>query len=240
MAATNPACLSYDPAFAFETATIVREGLRRMMDENEDIFYYLTLYNEAYPQAAKPEGIDEGILKGLYPFRAAQGDRRHRVQLFGSGAILLQALRAQEMLAEFHDVAADVWSAPSYQQLRQDALDVERWNRLHPEEPPRQPYVTGALENAEGPIVAVSDSIKAVPDQIARWVPAPFVSLGTDGFGRSDHREALRRFFEIDPGHIVVAALAVLARSGDVKPEAVTEAIKRYDINPERIPPVHL
>jgi pyruvate dehydrogenase E1 component len=239
MAATNPACLSYDPAFAFETAAIVREGLRRMMDENEDVFYYLTLYNEAYPQAAKPEGVDEGILKGLYPFRPAQGERRHRVQLFGSGSILLQALRAQEMLAEFHDVSADVWSAPSYQQLRQDALDVERWNRLHPEEPPRQPYVTQALENAEGPVIAVSDSMKAVPDQIARWVSAPYVSLGTDGFGRSDHREALRRFFEIDPGHIVVAALSALARSGDLKPEAVTDAIKRYDIDPERFPPVH-
>jgi pyruvate dehydrogenase E1 component len=240
MATTNAACLSYDPAFAFETAAIVRDGLRRMMDENEDIFYYLTLYNEAYPQAAKPEGADEGIVKGLYLFRPAQGERRHRVQLFGSGAILLQALRAQEMLAEFHDVAADVWSAPSYQQLRQNALDVERWNRLHPEEPPRQPYVTEVLENAEGPVVAVSDSIKAVPDQIARWVPALFTSLGTDGFGRSDHREALRRFFEIDPGHIVVAALSALARAGDVKPEAVTEAIKRYDIDPERVPPVYL
>ena len=239
MAGTNPACLSYDPAFAFETATIVREGLRRMMDENEDIFYYLTLYNEAYPQAEKPEGVDEGILRGLYPFRASPGERRHRVQLFGSGSILLQALRAQEMLAEFHDVSADVWSATSYQQLRSDALDVERWNRLHPEEPPRQPYVSEVLENAEGPVIAVSDSMKAVPDQISRWVPSPYVSLGTDGFGRSDHREALRRFFEIDPGHIVVAALSALARSGDVKPEAVTEAIKRYDIDPERVPPVH-
>jgi pyruvate dehydrogenase E1 component len=239
MATTNPACLAYDPAFAYETATIVREGLRRMMDEGEDIFYYLTLYNENYPMAPQPEGTTEGILKGLYPFRPAKSDRAQRVQLLGSGSILAQALRAQELLAEFHDVAADVWSAPSYQQLRQDALDAERWNRLHPEEPARQPYVTSLLENAEGPVVAVSDSIKAVPDQIARWVPQQYVSLGTDGFGRSDHRDALRRFFEIDPGHIVVATLAALARAGDVKPEKVTEAIKRYEIDPDRVPPVY-
>ena len=239
MATTNPACLAYDPAFAYETAAIVRDGLRRMMDDNEDVFYYLTLYNEAYAQASKPDGVDEGILKGLYRFRAAAGERAHRIQLLGSGSILQQALHAQEILAESHDVAADVWSATSYQQLRQDALDVDRWNRLHPEEPQRQPYVASVLENAEGPVVAVSDSITAVPDQISRWVPAPYLSLGTDGFGRSDHREALRRFFEIDPGHIVVAALSALARSGEVKPEVVTEAIKRYEIDPERTPPVH-
>ena len=151
----------------------------------------------------------------------------------------MQALRAQELLAEVHDVSADVWSATSYQQLRQDALDAERWNRLHPEEPTRQPYVTSVLENAEGPVIAVSDSMKAVPDQISRWVPAPYLSLGTDGFGRSDSREMLRRFFEIDPGHIIVAVLSALARAGDVKPEKVTEAIKRYDIDPDRTPPIY-
>jgi len=236
MATTNPACLAYDPAYAYEVATIVREGLRRMGEEEEDVFYYLTLYNENYPMAAMPEGIEEGILKGAYRFRTAPGERKHRVQLFGSGTILQQALRAQEVLQGF-DVAADVWSATSYHQLRVEALEVERWNRLHPEAPRRTPYITQVLENSEGPVIAVSDSMKAVPDQIARWVPTRFLPLGTDGFGRSDTREALRRYFEIDAEHIAVATLAALAESGDIKPELVTEAITRFEIDPERISP---
>jgi pyruvate dehydrogenase E1 component len=233
LATTNPACLSYDPAYAYEIATIVRHGLKRMLDDGEDVFYYLTLYNENYPMAPMPEGAEDGIIKGLYRFREAGNDVKQRVQLLGSGTILQQALRAQELLAEF-DVAADVWSATSYQQLRVDALEVERFNRLHPDQPPRTPYVTRALENAQGPVIAVSDSIKAVPDQVARWVPAPFQVLGTDGFGRSDHRDALRRHFEIDAEHIAVAALAALARAGEIKPEVVSEAIARFGIDPER------
>jgi pyruvate dehydrogenase E1 component len=238
MATTNPACLAYDPAFAYETAHIVREGLRRMIDENEDVFYYLTLYNEPYPMPQMPEGVEEGILRGLYPFRPAQEDHTHKAQLLGSGTILMQSLRAQELLAEHHDVAADVWSATSYHQLRVEALECERWNRLHPEEAPRQPYVTGCFESKEGPVIAASDSMKAVPDQVARWIPARFLPLGTDGFGRSDHRAALRRHFEVDAEHIVVATLAALAEAGDIKPETVTEAIKRYEIDPERISPL--
>ncbi|HYN35501.1 MAG TPA: pyruvate dehydrogenase (acetyl-transferring), homodimeric type, partial [Actinomycetota bacterium] len=237
LAAPFPAVLSYDPAHAYEIAAIVQDGMRRMMEEGEDITYYLTLYNEPYPQPPKPEGVDEGILKGLYLFRAAEGDRAQRAQILGSGSILQFALRAQEMLAEDHDVAADVWSATSYQQLHRDAITVERWNRLHPEEAPKQPYVTSCLESAEGPVIAVSDFVKAVPDQVGRWVPGEFLPLGTDGFGRSDSRGALRRFFEIDAEHIVVATLASLARLGDVKPEVVSEAIERYDIDPERVPP---
>ena len=150
--------------------------------------------------------------------------------------MVVEALRAQELLADHHDVAATVWSATSYQQLRADALETERWNRFHPAQPKKQPYVTRMLEHHEGPVMAVSDFMKAVPDQIARWVPAPFLPLGTDGFGRSDSRGALRRFFEVDPEHIVVATLAALAEFGDVKPEAVTEAIERYGIDPERAP----
>ncbi|HEX2050662.1 MAG TPA: pyruvate dehydrogenase (acetyl-transferring), homodimeric type [Actinomycetota bacterium] len=238
IATTNPACVSYDPAFAYEIATIVRHGLERMLDDHEDVVYYLTLYNEPYPQPRKPDGdVDDGILRGLYPFRAAPEERSHRAHIFGSGSLMSEALRAQELLAEHHDVAADVWSATSYHQLRVDGLETERWNRLHPEEPRRQPYVTRCLEQKEGPVVAVSDWMKTVPDQIARWVPGPFVPLGTDGFGRSDHRAALRRFFEIDAGHVVVATLAALAESGDVKPEAVTEAIERYEVEPDRTPP---
>jgi pyruvate dehydrogenase E1 component len=234
VASTNPAVMAYDPAFAYEIAVIVRDGLRRMVDESEDVLYYLTVYNEPYPQPPMPEGIEQDIIRGLYRFREAPEERTHKAQILGSGSILQQALRAQEMLAEEHDVAADVWSATSYQQLRVDALEAERWNRFHPEEARRQPFVTKSLEGADGPVVGVSDSMKAVPDQVARWMPAPFIPLGTDGFGRSDTREALRRFFEVDAESIVVATLAALAEFGDLKPEVVSEAIKRYELDPER------
>jgi pyruvate dehydrogenase E1 component len=236
MATTNPACLSYDPAFAYEVAAVVKEGLRRMYDEDEDVFYYVTLYNEAYPQPAMPDDVEEGILRGLYRFQDGE-DRTHRAQLFGSGNIMQQVLKAQEVLAAEWDVGADVWSAPSYQQLRVDALETERWNRLHPEDVRKQPYVARVLENVDGPIIAASDSIKAVPDQVARWVPVPFVPLGTDGFGRSDTRAGLRRHFEVDAESIVVATLAALAEFGDLKPEVVSDAIKRYGIEPDRTPP---
>jgi pyruvate dehydrogenase E1 component len=238
LAATNPACLVYDPAFAYETALIVKDGLSRMVDGGEDVFYYLTLYNENYQMPEMPEGAEEAIIKGLYLFKEASNDTKHKAQLLGSGSIMQQALRAQELLAEDYDVSADVWSATSYQQLRVEGLETERWNRLHPEEARRQPFVTRSLEAAEGPIVAVSDFMKAVPDQIARWVPAPFVPLGTDGFGRSDDRPALRRHFEIDPEHIAVATLAALAEFGDLKPEVVSDAIKRFQIDPDRISPI--
>jgi pyruvate dehydrogenase E1 component len=239
LSSTNPACRAYDPAFAYETAVIVREGLRMMYRDGEDVFYYLTLYNENYEQPRMAAGVEEGIVRGLYRFREGPNDKkRHKAHIFGSGSIMQQALRAQDLLAENHDVSADVWSATSYQQLRADALDVERWNRLHPGEPRRQPFVTQLLEPHDGPVVAVGDSMRAVQDQISRWVPAPFLSLGTDGFGRSDTREALRRFFEIDAEHIAVGVLSSLAEMGEVKPEAVAEAIKRYEIDPEGQPPM--
>ncbi|MDP9223316.1 MAG: pyruvate dehydrogenase (acetyl-transferring), homodimeric type [Actinomycetota bacterium] len=234
---TNPAVMSYDPAFAFEISVIVRDGLRRMFDDNEDVLYYLTVYNEPYPQPPMPEGIEQDIVRGLYRFREAGVECTHRAQILGSGSIIQQALRAQDILAKDHDVAADVWSATSYQQLRVEALEAERWNRFHPEEARRQPFVTKSLEGGEGPVVAVSDSIKAVPDQVSRWVPGPFVPLGTDGFGRSDTREALRRFFEVDAESIVVATLAALAEFGDLKPEVVTEAIARYGFDAQRPSP---
>ncbi|MCA1833778.1 MAG: pyruvate dehydrogenase (acetyl-transferring), homodimeric type [Actinomycetota bacterium] len=238
LASTVPNCRAYDPAFAYETAAIVRDGLRRMITDAEDDFYYITLYNQNYAMPPKPEGVDGGIIRGMYKFREAPGDATHRAQLVGSGAILAtQVLRAQKMLLEEHDVAADVWSAPSFKLLREEALDAERWNRFHPKEPPRVPYVTSLLEGAEGPVVAATDWMKAVPDQIARWVPGTFVPLGTDGFGRSDTREALRRFFEVDAEHIVIATLSALARAGEVKPEAVQDAIEKYEIDPERPDP---
>ncbi|HEV3475807.1 MAG TPA: pyruvate dehydrogenase (acetyl-transferring), homodimeric type, partial [Actinomycetota bacterium] len=241
IASTNPSVLAYDPAFAYEIAVIVRHGLRRMYEEGEDLIYYLAVYNDPYPQPAMPDGVEEDILRGLYRFREAPKKRKHRAQLLGSGPMIQAALRAQELLAEDHDVAADVWSAPSYQQLRMEALETERWNRLHPDEPSRTPFVTRTLsEQAEGAIVAVTDSMKAVPDQIARWVPGPFLSLGTDGFGRSDTRPALRRFFEVDAEHVVVATLAALAENKEIKPEAVTDAIKEYGIDQDRPSPPSL
>jgi pyruvate dehydrogenase E1 component len=233
MASTVPNILAYDPAFAYEVAAIIREGLHRMYEKGEDVFYYLTLYNQDYPMPAMATDVEEGILRGIYLYRGAVQQAKQRAQLFGSGPILLQALRAQELLAEKFDVAADVWSVTSYQQLRNEALSCERWNRLHPSEPRRVPYVTRAIESSPGPVVASSDYIKAVPDMISRWVPRPFTSLGTDGFGRSDTRDTLRRFFEIDAEHIVVAALSALHQQGQLEAGVVERAIREFEIGPD-------
>jgi pyruvate dehydrogenase E1 component len=223
LATTIPSVRAYDPAFAYETAVIIRDGLQRMLEGGEDIVYYLTLYNENYAMPAKADGIDEGIVRGLYRFAAAPavkgGRRAPRATILGSGSLMPQALRAQGLLAERYGVAAQVWSATSYGQLRADALEVERWNRLHPGVEPRVPYVTEQLAEpaAHGPVVSVTDFMRAVPDQIARWVPGGrWTALGTDGWGRSDTREALRRFFEVDAEHIAQAVLADLARCGEL------------------------
>jgi len=240
LASTNPACLAYDPAFAFEVAEIVRTGLVRMHGEKgEDILYYLALYNENYEQPPMPEGVKEGIVRGLYRFKEGpNGQKMHKAQILAAGPMVQQALRAQQLLAEDHEVSADVWSATSFQQLRVDAVEAERWNRLHPGEERREAYVSRALATAEGAVVAVTDSMRAVPDQISRWIHQPYLSLGTDGFGRSDTREALRRFFEVDAEHITTAVLSVLSEMGEVKPEAVADAIKRYTIDPDRPSPL--
>jgi pyruvate dehydrogenase E1 component len=214
LASTVPNCISYDPAYSFEIAIIVQDGIRRMYQEMEDCFYYITLYNENYPMPAMPADLDrEGVLKGIYRFQAAANGKA-LVQLFGSGPILNEALHAQRILAEQYGVAADVWSVTSYNELRREALSVERWNRLHPAEPARVPYIVRALEGAEGPIVAASDYMKVVADQLAPWLPGRLVTLGTDGFGRSDNREHLRRHFEINAPSIAAAALSRLAREG--------------------------
>jgi pyruvate dehydrogenase E1 component len=202
-----------------------------MYVDGEDIYYYITLYNQDYPMPAMPTGVEDGILRGMYLYRAAVQQAKHRAQIFGSGVMLLDALKAQDILAEKYDVAADVWSVTSYTELRNDALSAERWNRLHPGEPAKVPYITKALENSAGPIVAVSDFMKAVPDAIARWVKPPFVPLGTDGFGRSDTREALRRHFETDAPHIVVAVLSALCQQGLVPPGTVAKAIQEFGID---------
>jgi pyruvate dehydrogenase E1 component len=252
LASTVPNLLAYDPAYAYEVAVIIRDGLRRMYQEREDVFYYITLYNENYPMPPKPEGVDEGILKGLYKLRAAPpietppaggaagGEAgAPRAHLLGSGSLLREALRAQQILAERYGVAADVWSATSYKALLRDALDAERWNMLHPEAEPRQPYVSSLFAGEDTPVIAVSDFMKAVPDQIARWLPGRLFSLGTDGFGRSDTREALRRFFEVDAECIVVATLHNLARRGAVDRQLVQQAIVDLGIDPEKANPLY-
>jgi pyruvate dehydrogenase E1 component len=239
LASTVPNCATYDPAFAFELALIIKDGLRRMYGEDaEDVFYYLTLYNENYPQPAMPSGVEEGVIRGMYRFADApeNGSKRHATILF-SGPAWRAALEAQRMLAEEHDVAAECWSVTSYKTLREDALSAERWNRLHPSQGAHVPYVAEQLGRAHGPFVAVTDYMKAVPDQIARWVPGHFVALGTDGYGRSDTREALRRHFEVDAPHVVVAVLQSLNEIGEGKSDEVEDAIARYGIEPEKPDP---
>jgi pyruvate dehydrogenase E1 component len=235
VATTNPACVAYDPSFAFEIPVIVEDALERMYGEDpEDVFYYLTVYNEPFVQPPMPDGLDEReILQGLYRYQTAEGDHARRAQIVTSGSAMPLALRAARLLADDWDVAADVWSAPGWQRLRKDALDAEEWNRLHPTEEQRVPLVTRTFADVQGPIVAVTDWMKVVCDQISRWVPRPYTILGTDGFGRSDTRPALRRHFKIDAENIAVAVLQELALAGEIDREKVAEAIKRYDLDPD-------
>ncbi|MCS6885964.1 MAG: pyruvate dehydrogenase (acetyl-transferring), homodimeric type [Acidobacteriota bacterium] len=225
LASTIPNILTYDPAFHYEVATIIREGLRRMYENQEDIFYYLTVYNENYKMPAMPQGVEEGIIKGIYLLKPAPIDSELKAQLLSSGPILRLAVKAQEILADKYGVAATVWSTPSFQQLRKEALEVEHWNFHNPDSPPRKPYITQILENTEGPVIAATDWIRAYPDMISRWIPNPsYMSLGTDGFGMSDTREALRRHFEIDAESIALCTLYQLAKLGKLKPSAVRKA----------------
>jgi len=233
LASTVPPCQAYDPAFAYEMSTIIRDGLQRMYVDGEDIFYYLTLYNENYVQPAKPAGSDEDIIRGLYLWAEAPESASVRAGILFSGTAHRAAREAQSELAEHYDVAAELWSATSYKRLREDAMSAERWNRLHPDEEPRLPFVTEALSGVGGPIVAVSDYMRAVADQVGRWIPGRFHPLGTDGFGRSDTREALRRYFEVDTGHVVTAVLSALAAEGSIDASVVADAITRYDIDPD-------
>jgi len=238
LASVVPNVLCYDPAFAFELATIVRSGMRRMYEKQEDVFYYLTLYNENIFHPPMPKTAEEGILKGMYLFRPAVNRMQYHVQLFGSGSIMQCVLRAQEMLADTFHISSDVWSVTSYQQLRHEALSTDRWNRLHPESEPRIPYVARVLEDIEGPFIAATDFVKTLPDMIRPWLPVQYITLGTDGYGRSDTRKALRRFFEVDPENIAIAALHALCQEGRIKAEKVSEAIRDLDIDPEKPDPL--
>ncbi|MDQ3641784.1 MAG: pyruvate dehydrogenase (acetyl-transferring), homodimeric type, partial [Actinomycetota bacterium] len=239
LASSVPNLAAYDPAFAYELGVIVEDGLRRMYGPSpEDVFYYLTLYNENYVMPAMPEGAEEGIRRGLYRFAPAPEGPSRRATIVFSGTAQAAAREAQEVLAADHDVAVELWSATSYKSLREDALSVERWNRLHPTEPPRTPYVTEALSGAASPVLAVTDFMKAVPDQVSRWVPGTYLSLGTDGYGRSDTQANLRRHFETDTPHVVVGVLTALAQTDDAKPQEVADAIARYGLDPEAADPL--
>jgi pyruvate dehydrogenase E1 component len=250
LAATVPVCRSYDPAFAYELALIIQDGIARMYpaegpEHGEDVFYYLTIYNENYPMPPMPqalvEGIDvaRGVIDGLYPWAPAPDAPGPRATILFSGPMWQVAVQAQSELAEHYGVGAELWSATSYQRLRHEALGVERWNRLHPTEAARTPLVTRLLGASSGPVVAVSDYLRLVPDQVARWVPRRYTSLGTDGFGRSDTRAALRRYFETDAGHLVVTVLSQLCADGAVPAGTVADAIARYGIRPDLPVPWH-
>ena len=218
---------------------IIHDGLRRMLAEQEDVFYYITVMNENYEHPALPEGAEQGILKGMYLLRESKSKAKARVQLMGSGTILREVLAAAELLEQDWGVAADVWSATSFTELRRDGLAAERWNLLHPEDKPRVPYVTQCLEKRAGPVVAASDYIKTFADQIRPFIPGdrPYRVLGTDGYGRSDSRAKLRYFFEVNRHFVAVAALKALADKGEGKAKAVSEAIKKYKLDPAKPDP---
>ncbi len=240
LAYTIPNIVTYDPAFAYEIAVIIRDGIKRMYEDQEKVFYYLTVMNENYAMPQMPKGVKEGIVKGMYKFKASgKKQAKLRAHLFGSGTIFNETMKARDILEDDFKVATDVWSVTSYKELRRDALDVERWNMLHPTEKPKVPYITQQLKNEEGVFVASSDYVKALPDSIAKWIPGTLMSLGTDGFGRSEGRAELRDFFEVDAKHIVIATLYALAKEDKIKMITVEKAIKQLDVDPGKPNPVY-
>jgi pyruvate dehydrogenase E1 component len=234
-----PNVITYDPAFAYEIAVIIRDGIYRMYEKQESIFYYLSIGNENYAMPPMPEGVKEGILKGLYRFQKSNlNSSAATAHLFGSGAIMNQVIEAQKILEEKYNIATDVWSITSYNELRREALHVERENLLNPNNTPKVPYVTECLKNEKGVFVAASDYMKVMPDSIRQWVPGPFTALGTDGFGRSESRKALRDFFEVDARHIVWATLVSLNRNKQISSNVLEAAQKDLKINPKKLNPM--
>jgi len=235
IAATIPNCVCYDPTYSYELAVIIQDGLRRMYGENEDVFYYITTLNENYPHGEMPEGAEEGIRKGMYKLRSTETKKKAaRVQLLGSGAILREVEAGAALLADDFGIASDIWSVTSFMELRRDGLDVDRWNMLHPTATPRRSHVETCLDKAGGPVVASTDYMKLLADQIRPFVPGRYRVLGTDGFGRSDYRRKLRSFFEVDRFHVVVAALKALSEEGTVQPSIVADALRKYGIDPDK------
>ncbi|MDX1655138.1 MAG: pyruvate dehydrogenase (acetyl-transferring), homodimeric type, partial [Candidatus Competibacteraceae bacterium] len=231
-----PNCISYDPTFHYEVAVIFRDGMKRMYQDQENVFYYITTLNENYHHPAMPEGCEEGIIKGMYSFKKSQG-KGPKVQLLGCGSILNEVIEGAELLEQDFGVAADIWSCPSFNELARDGQDVERWNLLHPDQKPRKSYVEQCLEGSEGPVVASTDYIRMFSEQIRPFVPRAYHTLGTDGFGRSDSRQALRRHFEVDRHYVALTALKALADEGKIKKDKVLEALKKYQIDPEKVAP---
>jgi pyruvate dehydrogenase E1 component len=239
LASTIPNCISYDPTYAYELAVIIQAGLKRMYADNEDVYYYITTLNENYPHPAMPEGAEAGILAGMYLLRKVEAEKKGgpRLRLLGSGSILREVEEAAGLLAKDFGVSSDIWSVTSFNELRRDGLEVDRWNMLHPEAEPRVSYVEKCLGKGSGPVVAATDYMKVIPDGIRPFVPARFKALGTDGFGRSDYRRRLRSFFEVDRYHVAVAALKSLADDQLLPSRTVAEAIKLYKIDTERASP---
>ena len=237
MAAMIPNCVSYDPTFSYELAVIMQDGLKRMIENQEDVFYYITLMNENYSHPEMPKGVEADIIKGMYPFSTSK-IKGEKVQLMGSGVILREVIEAQKILENDYGVSADVWSVTSFNELRKDALEIDRWNRMNPDKPQKESHVTKYLKKAEGPIIASTDYMKSFAEQIAVFLPHTFVALGTDGFGRSDSRENLRQFFEVDRHYVVVATLKALSDEGKIKSSIVTDAIKKFKLDPNKPNPV--
>ena len=241
LSSTIPNCVSYDPTFGYELAVIIQDGLRRMYGEQEDVYYYITTLNENYPHPPMPAGAEAGIVKGMYLLKASTAKTGRKVQLMGSGAILREVIAGAELLEKDFDISADIWSVTSFTELRREALDVERWNMLHPEEPTRVPYITTCIaERGDGPVIASTDYMKLFADQIRGFVPANYKVLGTDGFGRSDYRKKLRTFFEVDRHYVVVAALKALADENKIPSKTVSDAIRKYGIDTERASPARI
>ena len=231
---------AYDPAYAYEMAVIVLDGMKRLYQDGETAIYYITAENENYEMPAMPEGAEEGILKGIYKLSEKKAPRsKHKVNLFGSGAILRSALGAQEILAEKYGVSSNVWSVTSYTELRRDAHACERWNRLHPDKKPQQSYLEKTLTGEEGVFIAASDYVRALAEQVQPWIPGDFYALGTDGMGRSETRESLRRHFEVDAESIAAAALYRLAKQGEFDAKKAAKAIKDLGIDPEKVDPLY-
>ncbi|MBO1924365.1 pyruvate dehydrogenase (acetyl-transferring), homodimeric type [Thiomicrorhabdus sp. 6S3-12] len=234
-----PNCLSYDPTFAYEMAVIIRDGIKRMFHDKEDVYYYITGMNENYSHPAMPEGSEEGILKGMYSFKKSAAKHKNKVQLMGSGTIFREVIEAAEMLESDWNVAADIWGVPSFNLVRRDGIEVTRWNTLHPEAEAKVPYATELLSGSEGPFIAATDYIRDYPERIRDYVPGEYYVLGTDGFGRSDTREQLRKFFEVDRHYVVVTALKALADAGSIDAKVVSEAIAKYGLEADKVYPVH-
>jgi pyruvate dehydrogenase E1 component len=237
LASTVPTCVSYDPTFAYEVVVVVREGIRRMMEAQEDVYYYVTLMNENYAHPAMPAGAESGIVKGLYLFREGTKGKGPRVQLMGSGTIFREVIAAAELLKKDFGVDADLWSATSFNELRRDGMSAERHNLLHPTAPRRKSYVETCLEGHPGPVIAATDYMRNYADQIRAHVPRRYVTLGTDGYGRSDFRAKLRTFFEVNRHYVAVAALKALADEGAIKADVVADAIRTYGIDASRPDP---